>query len=535
MNANTLPTFGDIVSGVRLLARLPPILRRPLTSEEAHAILHDHLENRERNFLTLARDGIYGYPRSPYRRLLESAGCAYGDLERLVRQNGLESALYSLYRQGVYLTADEYKGRRSVVRGNMTFRISPADLHNPSLRSDMFGRTSGSRGPGTLVPMEFAAHRNYSADALLEMEARGGRDWLHAIWLMPGSGALIRVMRYNFCGTRLARWFFLVEPRTEGLHPRYYRSVQALRLAALLAGVRLPRPEFMGLHDPLPITRWMGEVVRAGKTPHLQAYASCVVRICQTALKHGIDLKGARFTMGGEPTTSARLAIVRQVGAEALVRYATADASGLGLGCMAPQVPDEVHFLHDRCAIAQPGENSTAELPPDALLLTTVRPKARLILLNVSLGDQAAVSQRRCECPLERLGWTRHLHTIRSFEKLTVGGASFLDTDLIRVLEEALPARFGGGPTDYQLLDEESADGKARVRLLVHPRLGPMDPAQVRQAFLDAIGAGTGVERVMMLVWRDAGLPIIERTEPSATAGGKILHVHLERGGDRTE
>jgi len=529
MNFTALPTLGDLVSGVRMLTRLPPILRRPLTSEEARATLHDHLMNRERNFLTLARDGIYGNSRSPYRRLLESVGCAYGDLERLVQKEGLESALHSLYTQGIYLTVDEYKGRRPVVRGQMKFLIGSADLHNPGLRLDMFGRTSSSRGPGTVVPMDYAAHRKYSADVFLEIEARGGWDWQRAIWLTPGSGALSRVMGYTFCGTRLDRWFFLVEPKAAGLHPRYFRSAQALRLAAKLAGVWLPRPEFVGLQDPLPIARWIEGVLRAGKTPHLQAYASCVVRICQTALERGINLKGARFTMGGEPITAARFAIVRQVGAEALVRYATSDASVLGLGCAAPQAPDDVHFLHDRCAMVQPGANSAAGLPPNTLLLTTVRPKARLILFNVSLGDQAVVSQRDCGCSLEKLGWTRHLHTIRSFEKLTAGGVALLDADIVGLLEETLPRRFGGGPTDYQLIDEESPDGKPRVRLLVHPRLGPMDPAEVRKAFLDGIGPGSGAERVMMLVWRDAGLPIIERKAPRVTSGGKILHVHLDR------
>jgi len=151
------------------------------------------------------------------------------------------------------------------------------------------------------------------------------------------------------------------------------------------------------------------------------------------------------------------------------------------------------------------------------------------VLLNVSMGDRAVVTQRRCGCPMEALGWTTHMHSIRSFEKLTAAGVTFLDADLIRVLEEVLPTKFGGGPTDYQLLDEESADGKPRVRLLVHPRLGPMDPAQVRQTFLDAIGAGSGVERVMMLVWRDAGLPSVEREAPRITGGGKIMHVHRER------
>ena len=36
---------------------------------------------------------------------------------------------------------------------------------------------------------------------------------------------------------------------------------------------------------------------------------------------------------------------------------------------------------------------------------------------------------------------------------------TFLDSDVIRVLEEVLPARFGGGPTDFQLVEQEDDDG----------------------------------------------------------------------------
>ena len=37
------------------------------------------------------------------------------------------------------------------------------------------------------------------------------------------------------------------------------------------------------------------------------------------------------------------------------------------------------------------------------------------------MGDRAAVAERACGCPLERLGWTTHLQDIRSYEKLTAG------------------------------------------------------------------------------------------------------------------
>jgi hypothetical protein len=102
------------------------------------------------------------------------------------------------------------------------------------------------------------------------------------------------------------------------------------------------------------------------------------------------------------------------------------------------------------------------------------------------------------------------------------------------VLEEVLPARFGGVPTDYQLVEEEGDEGRPRLRLLVHPALGPLDPAAVAAAFLDGIGRGAGVERLMGLVWREAGLLEVERRPPHATASGKIQHLHVEQAAGTT-
>src|SRR6185369_1249230 len=131
-------------------------------------------------------------------------------------------------------------------------------------------------------------------------------------------------------------------------------------------------------------------------------------------------------------------------------------------------------------------------LPPDALLISSIRPSKALILINVAMGDQAVVSERACGCPYQQLGWRTHLHGIRSFEKLTAAGMTFLDTDVIRMLEEVLPGRFGGIPSDYQLVEEEAPDGAPRIRLLVHPRVGPLPEDVVGQTFLEAIGRGSG-------------------------------------------
>src|SRR5262249_50893757 len=195
-----------------------------------------------------------------------------------------------------------------------------------------------------------------------------------------------------------------------------------------------------------------------------------------------------------------------------------------------PDAPDDVHFYDDLNALIQiEEEERLPELPPGTLLISTLRPTTPFVLLNASLGDRATVTRRACGCPMEALGWATHLHTIRSYEKLTAGGMNFVDSEVIQVLEETLPRRFGGAPTDYQLVEDQTAHGRSRLRLLVHPRVGSVDPARVADTFLAALGHGSGVERVMELQWRDLGLLQVERGVPRMTSAGKVLHLHQER------
>ena len=374
MNATRIPTLDDLTSAVRFLTQLPRLLRRTFTTEEVHALLRRDLERREVNFLDLARTAIFANSKSPFRKLLHYAGCEYHEVENLVRKKGLEETLRELYRRGVYLTVEEAKGRRPVIRDNTNFYVAPEDLRNPGLQADIAVRTSGSRGRGTLVPIDFASFRANSYDAYLDLETRCGLSWHHAFWLVPGSLVITRFIRYTLSGARIARWFTLVDPGSAALHLRYNWSMRFLRWAGLLAGVRFPRPIYTEFQNPIAIVHWMESVLHAGETPHLHSYASCVVRVCETALEHGISLVGAQFTMVGEPLTAARLAIVQRAGARASIRYASAEMSVVGFGCMAPQATDEVHFMTDRCAVIQPQTESVSGLHRDALLVS-VRPK----------------------------------------------------------------------------------------------------------------------------------------------------------------
>ncbi len=527
-------SWQDLRAGARFLRDLPGFLRRPLTVPVAEGILRRRLERRAADFLDLAGQAIYGNPESPYRALLARAGCGLGDLRELVGRTGLEGALRALARAGVYLTVDELKGRAPVVRGRATLAVDPGRLRHPRVRTHAIARSSGSRGPGTPVPVDLRYVRDLGVDICLTTAARGALGWRHATWTVPGSAALAAALSYSAFGAHWTRWFSQVDAADPALHPRYRWSTRMMRWGGWLAGVALPAPRYVPLEDPRPIVDWLDATRAAGATPHLLTFPSAALRVCAAARAAGRDLDGVRFMLGGEPITAARLAVVAGAGATATVGYGTVETGPCGIGdaCLAREMPDEVHVFEDLHALvqAEAGWNDPA-LPPGTLLATSLRPTAPLVLLNVSLGDRATLTRRRCGCPLDRLGWTTHLHTIRSHEKLTSAGMTFLDSDVVQVLEEVLPARFGGMPTDYQLVEEEDAAGRPRLRLLVHPAIGPVDRDAVARTFLAAISRGSGAERVMGRVWRDAGILDVERAAPQATRAGKLLHLHVVRRG----
>jgi hypothetical protein len=523
--------LAELMIGTRFLAGLPAFLREPAREIAARAELERRLARREADFVALVKRAVYDQPASPYRALLRHAGCEYGDLARDVGRDGVEAVLGRLAQQGVYLTVAELKGRTDVKRGGRAFRVDPATLRNPASVPHIPGASSGSRGTAALVPLDLAFVRERAVDYALFAAALLPAATVHGVWKAPGGDVLDNLLCFAGAGMVAERWFLQFDPGRSGLHPAYRASATALRLGSRLAGVRLPRPEVVPLDDALPVARWLASAIDRGCTPHLQIFSSAAVAVCRAAQEAGLRLEGARFMVGGEPLTPARVEVIRGSGAVPLPRYGTAEAPSIALGCAQADRGDTVHLLGDLYALI-PARGSATEsgLPDGALLLTALRPTAPLVLLNASLGDQAVVDRAGCRCPLSRAGWTTTLHTIRSFEKLTAGGVSFMAADLIRVLEERLPECFGGGPTDFQLVEQEAPGGPPCLRLLVHPRVPAPDLPAVGEAFLDSIGGGRRTERLMAALWRQGRFLHVERRAPVATASGKILHLLVDRG-----
>lgn len=84
--------LGRALGPLLLPGRLARFFRRSPPSALGRTDLRHALATREERFLAMARREIYARPSSVYARLLQHAGCTYGDLEGRVRADGIESS-----------------------------------------------------------------------------------------------------------------------------------------------------------------------------------------------------------------------------------------------------------------------------------------------------------------------------------------------------------------------------------------------------------------------------------------------------------
>ena len=160
--------LSNIKSTLALTAALPRYFREQITVQQAEEEIKRLLDNRVERFFELIRTRIYERPDSPYLKLLKHAGCEFSDLHAQVCRHGLEGALVQLAKEGVYLTSDEFKGKKDVVRGGQTFRVSPDDF---ALRASSAGFITQSSGTANAP---FTAFSSLEGRALQAMGAAIG-------------------------------------------------------------------------------------------------------------------------------------------------------------------------------------------------------------------------------------------------------------------------------------------------------------------------------------------------------------------------
>jgi len=522
---------------LKMFARFPLALRRflrhRLTVHDAIRIVRERMEHREERFLNTLERRIYGYPGSPYLRLLEAAGCELGDVKELVKRRGLEGALQALRDAEVYVTFEEFKGRRPILRSGTEIEVTPRDFDNPSIQRHFLLETGGSTGVAAKVYVDLDQMAARAPSQMLTLAAHGIMGAPTAEWggMLP-HGKVGAMLRRAYIGQVPERWFSPIGWLDSRYWMKYGAATCYFVLWMRLLGLPVPLPEIVRVDQAVVIARWIGEVLETHERCLLNTQVSRGVRVCLAAREAGIDLKGAAIKGGGEPATAAKVRQMEEAGARYISNYGMTEAGSIGSGCAHPLDGSDVHLFKDAYALVTSVHTvDGTELTVPAFNLTTLLPTAPKVMLNVEVGDYGIVEERHCGCQLESYGYTTHLRQVRSYSKLTGEGATLLGTEMEHILQDVLPSRFGGSPLDYQIIEREDEQGFTRIYLAISPGVAIVDESTVIEVMLNALGRSSPPADAARAMWQQAHTIQVKRMDPLWTGRGKLMSLHTEPHG----
>ncbi len=337
------------------------------------------------------------------------------------------------------------------------------------------------------------------------------------------------VLRHIKLGKPVERWFTQNRMKLRPETFKYFLFTNCTIYGSRLWERPLPVPEYVPLERAALVAHWLAMKKNEGSPAHLDTNVSSGVRVCLAAKENSLDIAGTFFRFGGEPYTPAKSNLVTETGSRAVCHYSMAEIGHIGIACAAPAALDDVHLIKDKVAVIQ-GELSvgTNKVRVSPLILTTLFPGCPKTMLNVESDDYGVLEKRSCGCPLEAVGFEQHLHTIRSYGKLTSEGMTFIGSDLLKLIEEILPSKFGGYPTDYQFLEEEKG-GLQKVSILVSQRVGNVDETKLIKTVLQTLCSYNSANKMMADFWQEGQTLQVVRCEPYATGAAKILPLHILR------
>ena len=521
----------DLIKYSRLALGLRVFLRGTVTMEESQRAIAERLHNRDQNFLNLVQKGIYQNPKSPFLKLLRAAGCDYGDIEPLVNKEGVEAALQKLLAAGVYISWEEFKGRKEVVRGSQRFQFRERDFDNPFLDVYYRVQSSGSRSAGTrttfdlnhLLAMTYYCLPILAVADALNVPIVGWKP------ILPAASGIILVLSHWKAAKPLARWFSPVDERQVQSSLTHRLALRYLIYGSRLWGAKLPKPEYTGLQEAIKVAQWMADAKKRFGGCCLIATVSLAVKMCRAAIENGLDIKGTRIVVSGEPLTPAKRRQMEAAGVLVTTKYIISDIGWVGAGCPQAGATDDIHVFSDSMAVIQRRRKvADTDSSVDAFLFTPLLPTAARILLNAESDDYGVMETKNCDCLFGQLGFNTHLHNIRSFAKLTGIGMNIVGTDFVRFLEEVLPSKYGGVAVDYQLLEEEDSRGETHLSLVISPEVGEVDEGEVIASMLAELRRIPHPGKLTAGVWRQADVLRVKRMQP-LTQMGKVATLHLTK------
>jgi hypothetical protein len=507
--------FAQTARGLRAFVQTP----RPA---DCIGLVRRQLENRESVFLDMLRRVVFDDASHPYREMFHLAKCSHEDVANLVKRDGLEAALHQIRGAGVYLSQDEFKGHAPIVREGREIKASAGSFRNPLAKGTMQHVTSGSRGKPiqSYRSSEFLVHQ----EALHELVVRefGLKDRAQVVLrpTLPSALGLQDCAIIARQGHRLEGWY------ASGQSGLYAPATAALVIVARSAGCRIPFPKVLPENDFSAAAEQVARLCDQGVPCLVSGPASPAVRLAAAALDQGLDIRGTLFLVSGESLTDAKRAVIEQAGGEPFARYGVSELGFIGHGCRRMTEGDCVHLYgNSLAAIAHRRAAPLTDIEVDSLLYTSLLPSAPLVLVNFEVNDSGVLERADCDCEFSRAGLHWRIRDIFSFGKMTGHGITLMGTELVRLLEHVLPARLGGRPGDFQLIEHEGP-AQTTVELRVSLRVRGSSPEKIRECFLEEIRLVYGGS-LAGRVWRHAEALEVVLAEPVVTTSGKINSLHL--------
>ncbi len=389
-------------------------------------------------------------------------------------------------------------------------------------------QSSGSRSAGTRTSFDLSFISETSCYNLLGLAVSNALDVPLGLWkpVLPSNG-IGGVLRYWKVGKPVSKWFSPVDEKQAQSSLRDRLAMRYIIYGSRLWGAKLAKPEYVSLAEAVKVARWMAVTKKQFGGCSLSCFVSPAVMVCQAAIENGLDIQGTRFFVGGEPLTEAKRQQIEAAGASVTTRYVISEIGRIGSGCPEADASDDLHHFHDGVALIQrPRKVEHADIYVNAFLFTPLLPSSPKILLNVENDDYGVMETRSCDCLWEELGFSQHVYNIRSFSKLTSSGMTIIGTDFVRILEEVLPHKYGGGATDYQLLEEEDSQGLTHLNLIVSPTVGVVDEGDVIATVLGELRKTGPGGKLAAGFWSQVSLLQVKRMHP-VSLGGKVSPLRL--------
>jgi hypothetical protein len=515
--------LAEVGKYARMLRAIVQHLRSPL-EPDPEGIIRKEMEERTDNFLAHAAT-VMSMPGHPYAVMFSLAGCSYADLEAAARRDGVEATLQKLLEEGVFLTHDEFRGKKEIVRSGRHIPALASMWNNPASKGGYVQSSSGTSGrPVTTFQSVAAARHGESMGRLFLREfdfSRGARVSVAPI--LPGFGLLSAISVGRLVGG-YDRWFATGGATWKNLH---YRIITRLLVAeAKLLGLHAPYPIYLKQNDFRPAAEYIKKRLDAGEPAGMNGFVSAIARVAEAALSAGLDLTGCSALTGGEALTDAKRQLIESAGIKVYSSYGTTDFGGIGMPCSQMNTGNCSHVMkHAIALISRTEESSWTDTRVNSLYATSLLPIAPRIFINAEIGDTGIIEKATCDCSFSKLGFDLQVRDVAAISKVTAQGVTIETSELVPLLEEKLPARFGGHSGDYQLCETE-AGSQTEIVLRIRPGVSASAPVDILKYFSDEVKRVYGGS-LSVVSWLHSEGMRAEVVPPVLAATGKFRAVRL--------